>query len=85
MVSESQTNAAGGYDKKGDGGRLNNINRGTSSSQGQHQVHQSTVHDHNYMYGDSLDVNREANDGSILCLSLNVNGLKQEKWKAKND
>ena len=27
----------------------------------------------------------ESNDGSILCLSLNVNGLKLEKWKAKND
>ena len=24
-------------------------------------------------------------DDSILCLSLNVNGLQQEKWKAKND
>ena len=35
--------------------------------------------------GDTLDLNRDANDGSILCLSFNVNGLKQEHWKAKND
>ena len=43
------------------------------------------MNDNNYVYGDTLDLNRDANDGSILCLSLNVNGLKQNHWKAKND
>ena len=38
-----------------------------------------------YIYGDKLENNRNSNDGSILLLGLNVNGLRSEKWKAKND
>ena len=37
------------------------------------------------IFGDSLDMNRDVYDGSVLCLSLNVNGLQSEQWKAKND
>ena len=41
--------------------------------------------DQDYIYGDKLDTDRDVYDDFILCLSLNVNGLQQEKWKAKND
>ena len=37
------------------------------------------------IYGDELETNRDIYDDSVLCLSLNVNGLKHEHWKAKND
>ena len=37
------------------------------------------------IFGDTLDMDHEASDGSVLCLSLNINGLQSEKWKAKND
>ena len=37
------------------------------------------------IYEDELETNRDIYDDSVLCLSLNVNGLKHEHWKAKND
>ena len=37
----------------------------------------------NTIYGDELETNRDIYDDSVLCLSLNVNGLKHEQWKAK--
>ena len=41
--------------------------------------------DATYMYGDTLALDRDVTDDSVLCLSLNVNGLQLERWKAKND
>ena len=38
-----------------------------------------------YIYGDELQFNRESYDGSLLCLSLNLNGIQHENWKAKNN
>ena len=74
-MSEFQTNAAGGYD--------NHAGKARSSGRGRQSRIQRT--EGYYLYGDKLELNRDSYDDSILCLSLNLNGLKQSHWQAKND
>ena len=37
------------------------------------------------VYGDDLETNTDTYNDLVLCLSLNVNGLKHEKWIGKNN
>ena len=80
-MSRFQTNAAGGND-------INDDNGGDDipSSQGrQSNINNTSGIDEDYSYGDTLDLNRDIHDDSVLCLGLNVNSLQAERWKAKND
>ena len=75
-----QTNAAGGYDSRLiNGGGFNN-NTGQDRQQATQSKPSST-----YIYGDELEMNCNVYDDSVLCLSFNLNGLKREQWKEKNE
>ena len=75
----SQTYAAGGHGTQNNSGGV-----GSLSDQDRQQV-TTPQSDNTYMYGDNLNMDRDVNDDSVLCLSLNVNGLQKSNWKVKNE
>ena len=77
-VLGSQTNATGGNNTR-------EVQRGNNSTTPDRRQADESRNNQNYTYGDELDMNRNPYDDSLLCLSLNLNGLKQEQWKVKNE
>ena len=79
MLSSTRTNAADGDDS------TRRTRHSIASNDRNNQVNNTRAIDDTLIFGDTLDMDHDAYDGSILCLSLNINGLQSEKWKAKND